>query len=251
MTNANSSWTPPKEGCDSFGWDSFDCSLTRGTDGLFFNSDYSYDSYAKMIASPEDYQVMVQFTLRSTYALKNSVMNDESWSTEKMFFNMSPNYLHSLRINGNHIKFATSSSGGNGDSTTSGSFVAADVFTTGLELVSALVGGNAGDIVSVKSCDIYCTVMLYKLGGNAGYSSDVRTFKWNFETLTKTDLSSRTNVVTEGEGSSKKVTQVVGNDDGKTVINIIVNGGSGGDGGSGGNGGSGGSGGSGGAACPL
>ena len=27
-TNADSSWTEKKEGCDSFGWDSFDCSLT-------------------------------------------------------------------------------------------------------------------------------------------------------------------------------------------------------------------------------
>lgn len=246
-TNANSSWTPPKEGCDSFGWDSFDCSLTRSTDGFVFNSDYTYDSYTKMTASPEDYQVMVQFTLRSTYTLKNSVMNDESWSTERMFFNMSPNYLKSLRINGSHIKFATSSSGGNGDSTASGSFVAADVFTTALETVAALVGGNAGDIVSVKSCDIYCTVMLYKLGGNAGYSSDVRTFKWDFETLTKTDLSSHTNVITSGDGKDKKVDQVVGNDGDKTVINITVNGGSGGAGGSGGDGGSGGAGGTGGA----
>ena len=246
-TNADSSWTEKKEGCDSFGWDSFDCSLTRSTDGFVFNSDYTYDSFTKMTASPEDYQVMVQFTLRSTYTLKNSVMNDESWSTERMFFNMSPNYLKSLRINGSHIKFATSSSGGNGDSTASGSFVAADVFTTALETVAALVGGNAGDIVSVKSCDIYCTVMLYKLGGNAGYSSDVRTFKWDFETLTKTDLSSHTNVITSGDGKDKKVDQVVGNDGDKTVINITVNGGSGGAGGSGGDGGSGGAGGTGGA----
>lgn len=247
-TNVDPSYTKKKEGCDSFGWDSFDCSLTKnGDDGYMFNSTYTYDSYTKMTASPEDYQVMVQFTLRSTYTLKNSVMNDESWSTERMFFNMSPNYLKSLRINGSHIKFATSSSGGNGDSTASGSFVAADVFTTALETVAALVGGNAGDIVSVKSCDIYCTVMLYKLGGNAGYSSDVRTFKWDFETLTKTDLSSRTNVITSGDGKDKKVDQVVGNDGDKTVINITVNGGSGGSGGSGGDGGSGGTGGSGGA----
>ena len=248
-TNADSSWTEKKEGCDSFGWDSFDCSLTRSTDGFVFNSDYTYDSYTKMTASPEDYQVMVQFTLRSTYAMKNSVMNDESWSTERMFFNLSPNYLQSLRIDGSHIKFATSSAGGNGDSTSSGSFVAANVFTTALETVASLLGGNAGDIVSVKSCDIYCTVMLYKLGGNAGYSSDVRTFKWDFETLTKTDLSTRTNVVTSGDGKDKKVTQVVGNDGGKTVINITVNvsGGNGGAGGSGGSGGAGGSCGAGGA----
>lgn len=251
-TNADSSWTEKKEGCDSFGWDSFDCSLTRSTDGFVFNSDYTYDSYTKMTASPEDYQVMVQFTLRSTYSMKNSVMNDESWSTERMFFNMSPNYLKSLRINGNNIKFATSDgaiTGGNGSTTASGGFIAVDMFTSALEVVGALLGGNAGDVVSVSSCDIYCTVMLYKLGGNAGYSSDVRTFKWDFKTLTKTDLSTRTNVVTEGDGKDKKVTQVVGNDGGKTVINITVNvsGGNGGDGGSGGSGGAGGSGGSGGA----
>lgn len=246
-TNADSSWTEKKEGCDSFGWDSFDCSLTRSTDGFVFNSDYTYDSFTKMTASPEDYQVMVQFTLRSVYEVKNSVFQDQSWSTERMFFDMSPNYLKSLRINGSHIKFVNST-GNNGDQQgTTSTFVAlGESAVTAVEVIAALLGGNAGDIVSVGSCDIYCTVMLYKLGGNAGYSSDVRTFKWDFETLTKTDLSTRTNVVTEGDGKDKKVTQVVGNDGGKTVINITVNGGNGGDGGSGGSGGAGGSGGSGG-----
>lgn len=249
-TNADSSWTEKKEGCDSFGWDSFDCSLTRSTDGFVFNSDYTYDSYTKMTASPEDYQVMVQFTLRSTYSMKNSVMQDQSWSTERMFFDMSPNYLKSLRINGNHIKFnGTASSLDDGQSTSSTLLSSLVGFSTLVDMITSLSGNGTGDIVSVSSCDIYCTVMLYKLGGNAGYSSDVRTFKWDFETLTKTDLSTRTNVVTEGDGKDKKVTQVVGNDGGKTVINITVNvsGGNGGDGGSGGSGGAGGSGGTGGA----
>ena len=248
-TNADSSWTEKKEGCDSFGWDSFDCSLTRSTDGFVFNSDYAYDSYTKMTASPEDYQVMLQFTLRSTYEVKNSVFQDQSWSTERMFYNLSPNHLRSLRINGSHIKFINSTSG-NGDEqgTTSTGVALGESAITPIETVAALLGGNAGDIVRVGTCDIYCTVMLYKLGGNAGYSSDVRTFKWDFETLTKTDLSTRTNVVTSGDGKDKKVTQVVGNDGGKTVINITVNvsGGNGGAGGSGGSGGAGGSGGSGG-----
>lgn len=247
-TNANSSWTEEKEGCDSFGWDSFDCSLTRSTDGFVFNSDYTYDSYTKMTASPEDYQVMVQFTLRSKYNMKNSVIRDETWNTERMFFNLSPNYLKSLRINGSHIKFATTdNSNGNTQVSGSTSFVAISSFTTALELISSLVGSGSESVLSISSCDIYCTVMLYKLGGNAGYSSDVRTFKWDYATLSKTDLSTRTTVSTAGEGKDKKVDQVVSNDDGKTVINITVNGGSGGAGGSGGDGGSGGAGGTGGA----
>lgn len=247
-TNVDPSYTNKKEGCDSFGWDSFDCSLTRSTDGFVFNSDYTYDSYTKMTASPEDYQVMIQFTLRSKYNMKNSVIRDETWNTERMFFNLSPNYLKSLRINGSHIKFATTdNSNGNTQVSGSTSFVAISSFTTALELISSLVGSGSESVLSISSCDIYCTVMLYKLGGNAGYSSDVRTFKWDYATLSKTDLSTRTTVSTAGEGKDKKVDQVVSNDDGKTVINITVNGGSGGAGGSGGDGGSGGAGGTGGA----
>ena len=81
--------------------------------------------------------------------------------------------------------------------------------------------------------------MLWKTGFSA--SSDVRSYKWDCKTLTKTDLSPDTKVVTEGDGKDKKVTQVVGNDGGKTVINITVNvsGGNGGAGGSGGSGGAG------------
>ena len=234
-TNADSSWTEKREGCDSFGWDSFDCSLTRSTDGFVFNSDYTYDSYTKMVASPEDYQMVVQFTLRSKYNMKNSVIRDETWNTERMFFDMSPSYLKSLRINASHIKFATTDNSKDGNSQVSGStsFVAISSFTTALELISSLIGSGSESVLSISSCDIYCTVMLYKLGGNAGYSSDVRTFKWDYATLSKTDLSTRTTVSTTGDGKDKKVDQVVSNDDGKTVINITVNGGSGGDGGSG------------------
>ena len=247
VTNKNDTWTDEKLGCDSFGWDSFDCSLTRSTDGFVFNSDYTYDSYTKMTASPEDYQVVVQFTLRSKYNMKNSVIRDETWNTERMFFYMSPNYLKSLRINGSHIKFATTDNSNGGSQVTgSSSFVAISSFTTALELISSLVGSGSESVLSISSCDIYCTVMLYKLGGNAGYSSDVRTFKWDYATLSKTDLSTRTTVSTTGDGKDKKVDQVVSNDGDKTVINITVNGGSGGDGGAGGSGGSGGAGGSGG-----
>ena len=225
-TNADSSWTEKREGCDSFGWDSFDCSLTRSTDGFVFNSDYTYDSYTKMVASPEDYQMVVQFTLRSKYNMKNSVIRDETWNTERMFFDMSPSYLKSLRINGSHIKFATTDNSKDGNSQVSGStsFVAISSFTTALELISSLIGSGSESVLSISSCDIYCTVMLYKLGGNAGYSSDVRTFKWDYATLSKTDLSTRTTVSTTGDGKDKKVDQVVSNDDGKTVINITVNG---------------------------
>ena len=236
-TNANSSWTEEKEGCDSFGWDSFDCSLTKnGDDGYMFNSTYTYDSYAKMIASPEDYQIVVQFTLDAKWLEKNDIYITQQYSTEKMFYNMSPNYLKSLRINGSHITFKPD---------IGGAAKAIDLFDTAKQLIGALRGAAIEDIHQVVSCNIYANIMLYKLGGNAGYSSDVRQFVWDYDTLTKRELTPK--VTTEGEGSDKKVSQVVGNDDGKTVINITVNGGSGGAGGSGGDGGSGGAGGTGGA----
>lgn len=236
-TNADSSWTEKKEGCDSFGWDSFDCSLSKnGDDGYMFNSTYTYDSYTKMIASPEDYQIVVQFTLDAKWLEKNDIYITQQYSTEKMFYNMSPNYLKSLRINGSHITFKPD---------IGGAAKAIDLFDTAKQLIGALRGAAIEDIHQVVSCNIYANIMLYKLGGNAGYSSDVRQFVWDYDTLTKRELTPK--VTTEGEGSDKKVSQVVGNDDGKTVINITVNGGSGGAGGSGGDGGSGGAGGTGGA----
>lgn len=236
-TNQDKSFTPAKEGCDSFGWDGFDCSLTKnGDDGYMFNSSYTYDSFTKMVASPEDYQIVVQFTLDAKWLEKNDVYITQPYSTEKMFYNMSPNYLKSLRINGSHIIFKPD---------IGGAAKAIDLFDTAKQLIGALRGAAIEDIHQVVSCNIYANIMLYKLGGNAGYSSDVRQFVWDYETLTKKELTPK--VTTEGDGSEKKVTQVVGNDDGKTIINITVNGGSGGDGGAGGSGGDGGSGGAGGA----
>lgn len=238
-TNANSSWTEEKEGCDSFGWDSFDCSLTKnGDDGYMFNSTYTYDSYTKMTASPEDYQIVVQFTLDAKWLEKNDVYITRQYGTEKMFYNMSPNHLKSLRINGSHITFKPD---------IGGVAKALDLFDSAKQIIGALGGAAIDDIHQVVSCNIYANIMLYKLGGNAGYSSDVRQFVWDYDTLTKKELTPK--VTTEGDGKDKKVTQVVGNDGGKTVINITVNvsGGNGGDGGSGGSGGAGGSGGTGGA----
>ena len=235
-TNADSSWTEEKEGCDSFGWDGFDCSLTKnGDDGYMFNSLYTYDSFTKMVASPEDYQIVVQFTLDAKWLEKNDVYITQQYSTEKMFYNMSPNYLKSLRINGSHITFKPD---------IGGVAKAIDAFDTAVQVIGALRGVSIDDIHQVVSCNIYANVMLYKLGGNAGYSSDVRQFVWDYDTLTKRELTPK--VTTNGNGKDKKVTQVVGNDGGKTVINITVNGGNGGDGGAGGSGGDGGSGGTGG-----
>ena len=233
------------EGCDSFGWDSFDCSLTKnGTDGYMFLANYSYDSYTKMVASPEDYQIVIRFTMSTTYRYKSSVIQEDSWSTEYMTYDLSPNCLKSLRINGSNIKFQPNNNGS--QQTTGSGKIVAFTYQSVLEYIAALRGVDIGELSSVDSCYIYANIMLYKKGGNAGYSSDVQQFRWDFSTLTKQKLTP--NVKTTGEGSDKKVTGVVGNDEGKTVINITVNvtGGNGGDGGSGGNGGSGGDGGDGG-----
>ena len=161
-----------------------------------------------------------------------------------MTYDLSPNCLKSLRINGSNIKFQPNNNGS--QQTTGSGKIVAFTYQSVLEYIAALRGVDIGELSSVDSCYIYANIMLYKKGGNAGYSSDVQQFRWDFSTLTKQKLTP--NVKTTGEGSDKKVTGVVGNDEGKTVINITVNvtGGNGGDGGSGGNGGSGGSGGSGG-----
>lgn len=238
------------EGCDSFGWTSFDCSLTPtnvGNNQVFrFNTKYTYDSYPKMVSSPEYFKSSVQFSFRSVYGLKSNVFEDKIWTSDYKYF----------ELNKNHSGFLCYLSDFNfEDYSGSKRAVFADGITSVVELIAALRGVDVGDIVSVKSCDIYVTVMLWKTG--AGASSDVRSYKWDYRTMSKTDLTPdspidksevKTNVTTDGNGENKRVTQVVGNDGENTVINITVNvtGGNGGSGGNGGNGGNGGDGGDGG-----
>lgn len=240
-TNADSSWTEEKEGCDSFGWDSFDCSLTPesvGDNKLYrFVARYDYSSFPKMIYAPEDYRISLRWTLSAKYTLKSGVIKDNQWSSDYFYYELDT-YKNGMNVTVTDVNFETVSMG-----KILSSF---DLTTSVIECIAALQGCDVGDIIGCSSCDLYLSVMLWKTGFSA--SSDVRSYKWDCKTLTKTDLSPDTKVVTEGDGKDKKVTQVVGNDGGKTVINITVNvsGGNGGDGGSGGSGGAGGAGGSGG-----
>ena len=240
-TNANSSWTEKKEGCDSFGWDSFDCSLTPesvGDNKLYrFVARYDYSSFPKMIYAPEDYRISLRWTLSAKYTLKSGVIKDNQWSSDYFYYELDT-YKNGMNVTVTDVNFETVSMG-----KILSSF---DLTTSVIECIAALQGCDVGDIIGCSSCDLYLSVMLWKTGFSA--SSDVRSYKWDCKTLTKTDLSPDTKVVTEGDGKDKKVTQVVGNDGGKTVINITVNvsGGNGGDGGAGGSGGAGGAGGSGG-----
>lgn len=240
-TNADSSWTEEKEGCDSFGWDSFDCSLTPesvGDNRLYrFVARYDYSSFPKMIYAPEDYRISLRWTLSAKYTLKSGVIKDNQWSSDYFYYELDT-YKNGMNVTVTDVNFETVSMG-----KILSSF---DLTTSVIECIAALQGCDVGDIIGCSSCDLYLSVMLWKTGFSA--SSDVRSYKWDCKTLTKTDLSPDTKVVTEGDGKDKKVTQVVGNDGGKTVINITVNvsGGNGGDGGSGGSGGAGGSGGVGG-----
>lgn len=240
-TNADSSWTEEKEGCDSFGWDSFDCSLTPesvGDNKLYrFVARYDYSSFPKMIYAPEDYRISLRWTLSAKYTLKSGVIKDNQWSSDYFYYELDT-YKNGMNVTVTDVNFETVSMG-----KILSSF---DLTTSVIECIAALQGCDVGDIIGCSSCDLYLSVMLWKTGFSA--SSDVRSYKWDCKTLTKTDLSPDTKVVTEGDGKDKKVTQVVSNDGGKTVINITVNvsGGNGGDGGSGGSGGAGGSGGDGG-----
>ena len=238
-TNADSSWTEKKEGCDSFGWDSFDCSLTPesvGDNKLYrFVAKYDYSSFPKMIYAPEDYRVSLRWTLSAKYTLKSGVIKDNQWSSDYFYYELDT-YKNGMNVTVTDVNFETVSMG-----KILSSF---DLTTSVIECIAALQGCDVGDIIGCSSCDLYLSVMLWKTGFSA--SSDVRSYKWDCKTLTKTDLSPDTKVVTEGDGKDKKVTQVVGNDGGKTVINITVNGGNGGDGGAGGSGGAGGTGGAGG-----
>ena len=229
------------EGCDSFGWDSFDCSLTPETVGdnkLYrFNAKYDYSSYPKMTYSPEDYKISLRWTLSAKYTLKSGVIKDSQWSSDYAYYDLNT-YKTGMNVNVTGVNFDKVSMG-----TVLSSF---DLTTSVIEWIAALQGCDVGDIIGCSSSDLYLSVMLWKNG--VGASSDVRSYKWDCKTMTKKDLTPNTKVTTSGEGTDKKVTEVVGNDEGKTVINITVNvtGGNGGDGGSGGNGGSGGDGGNGG-----
>lgn len=230
---------------------SFDCSLLPGKDGTgdnskdvyIFSAKYSYDTFPKMVYSPENYQIVVQFTMRTVYRMRSSVIQEDSWSTNYMFYNLN-DYKSGFSIRGDEIKFQPSN-GGSGQTSTSGR-IATLVYSNVLEYIVALKGVDIGELSSVDSCYIYADIRLRKVSSETEYSSDFKQYKWDFSTMKKTELSPK--VTTTGNGEDKRVSSVVTNDDGKTVINITVNvtGGSGGDGGAGGDGGNGGSGGNGG-----
>ena len=243
-TNANSSWKDDQLGCDSFGWDSFDMNVVpdgnQGDNFLYrISASYDYSSYEKMLASPEDYQVEFRFCLRALYTRKSNAIEDRSFTMDSIKFSLGDHLNNYQGILSNLNVFSVD-----------GGFMTQlrEVVSSPIENFAALVGCDAGDIIQCQRSDLYCTVVLYKLGSNAGPSSQVKLYKWDIKTWNKTDLSSKVTTTTEGEGKEKKVTQIVGNDDGKTVVNVTVNvsGGNGGDGGSGGSGGDGGSGGAGG-----
>ena len=245
-TNADSSWTEKKEGCDSFGWDSFDMNVAPEVSGdkkLYrLSSVYDYSSYSKMLASPEDYQVEYRMSIRVTYHYKSNLIDEQSFDLKNPLVNLGdyPQSYQTL-LNDVDIDGATS------NNVCFGQFM--DYLMTAFEDWCYIFGTDAGDIVKVSDASLYCTVILHKLGANAGPSSQVKMYKWDLATFGKTDLSAQVTTTTDGEGKNKKVTQVVGNDGGKTVVNVTVNvsGGDGGSGGAGGDGGSGGSGGAGGA----
>lgn len=243
-TNANSSWKDDQLGCDSFGWDSFDMNVVpdgnQGDNFLYrISASYDYSSYEKMLASPEDYQVEFRFCLRALYTRKSNAIEDRSFTMDSIKFSLGDHLNNYQGILSNLNVFSVD-----------GGFMVQlrEVISSPIENFAALVGCDAGDIIQCQRSDLYCTVVLYKLGSNAGPSSQVKLYKWDIKTWNKTDLSTHVTTTTEGEGKEKKVTQIVGNDDGKTVVNVTVNvsGGNGGDGGAGGDGGSGGAGGDGG-----
>ena len=243
-TNANSSWKDDQLGCDSFGWDSFDINVVpdgnQGDNFLYrISASYDYSSYEKMLASPEDYQVEFRFCLRALYTRKSNAIEERSFTMDSIKFSLGDHLNNYQGILSNLNVFNVD-----------GGFMVQlrEVISSPIENFAALVGCDAGDIIQCQRSDLYCTVVLYKLGSNAGPSSQVKLYKWDIKTWNKTDLSTQVTTTTEGEGKEKKVTQIVGNDDGKTVVNVTVNvsGGNGGDGGSGGAGGDGGSGGAGG-----
>ena len=244
-TNVDPSYTEKKEGCDSFGWDSFDMNVAPEVSGdkkLYrLSSVYDYSSYSKMLASPEDYQIEYRMSIRVVYQQKSSLIDEQSFDLKNPLVNLG-DYPQSYQTLLDDVDI---------DGTTSNNLCFGEFMnslTIGVESFANILGYDAGDIVKVSDASLYCTVILHKLGANAGPSSQVKMYKWDLATFGKTDLSAQVTTTTDGEGKNKKVTQVVGNDGGKTVVNVTVNvsGGDGGSGGAGGNGGSGGAGGAGG-----
>ena len=244
-TNSNSSWKDDQLGCDSFGWDSFDMNIVPEPSGekkLYrLSSAYDYSSYSKMVASPEDYQVEYRMSINVTYQYKSTLIDEQSFDLNNPLVSLG-NYPQSYQTLLNDIDI----DGSTANNVCFGQFM--DYLMSAFEDWCYIFGTDAGDIVKVSDASLYCTVILHKLGANAGPSSQVRMYKWDLATFNKTDLSAQVTTTTEGEGKDKKVTKIVGNDDGKTVVNVTVNvsGGDGGDGGDGGNGGNGGNGGTGG-----
>ena len=243
--NSDSSYVDEKQGCDSYGFDSFDMNVTHdgdvgGNRVYRVACAYDYSSYPKMKYSPEDYQIELRFNLYALYTRKSSAIQDVSFNMDSIKFSLDGHSSNYQDIISDLNVFAVDSQG-----------VTAfrEVASGAIENFAALVGCDAGDIIQVKDYSLYCTVILNKLGSNGGPSSQAHMFKWDLRTWEKTDLTPNVKVSTDGDGKDKKVTEIVGNDDGKTVVNITVNvkGGDGGDGGSGGSGGDGGDGGSGGA----
>ncbi len=231
------------EGCDSFGWNDFDCSLVPTSVGdnmkYRFTAKYTYDSYPKMKYSPENYKISVQWSLRAVYTLKSSIIEDKTWSSDYDYFELKKNpnslYYYVDDVTFENVKMSKVLSG-------------FKLTESVIDFLAALQGCDVSEIIGVSSIDIYATINLWCDG--KGCSKDVRFYKWDKD-LNKTDLSSKINVSTDGDGENKTVSKVVGNDNGKTIINITVNvkggdGGSGGDGGAGGDGGTGGDGGAGG-----
>ena len=244
-TNANSSWKDDQLGCDSFGWDSFDMNINPEASGDRLlhrvSASYAYNSYSKMVASPEDYQVELRFSLRAVYKHKSTAIEEVFFDMDNLTFTLDdyPSNYNSL-IDDLNMFYV--------DGNATGGVTFLDFCTSIIEGIANLVGCDVGDIVNVSASDLYCTVILHRLGANGGVSGTSKLYKWDLTNFNKTDLSSQVTTTTEGEGKNKKVTQVVGNDGGKTVVNVTVNvsGGNGGDGGAGGSGGSGGAGGDGG-----
>jgi len=223
-----------KIGCDSFGWDTCDCYLVEnGTNYRVFH-EYTY-SNEDMKKNANDYVVVCTYTVDTRYLNKKGVAKtfSDSGSESYLLSDYSSSYTSKLSF---PVFYSFQDE--------------ADWIEAFGNFFDVIVGFwghvdtnfSVEEIIEVKSLSLYVTVKLYK--GSSDYanyfdglsnpdthfdlSSDVKIFKFDLMSGSIYPSEVTPTVNTEevkddnGNVTDKKVTSVVGNDDGRTVVNITI-----------------------------
>lgn len=222
-----------KVGCDSFGWDTCDCYLVENDTYYNVYHEYTY-SNEDMKKNTNDYVVVNTYTVDVRYIDKEGVARSYSQSGNRSYL-LSDNPDHyTCSVN---LPYSLNYSDYSDLETTVLAFL--DLFCAYFYVDSGFY--PEGDI-KITSVSLYVTVKLYK--GSSDYanyfdglsnpdthfdlSSNVKIFKFDLMSGSIYPSEVTPTVNTEevkddnGNVTDKKVTSVVGNDDGRTVVNITI-----------------------------